>query len=82
MPGNARSMRPRLGPIGDLRADVERVRAALIAAAGPWQRRRARLLPASAVQTFTDAWGRVTGAIFDRFDDLTRWARRRLSFSR
>jgi hypothetical protein len=38
---------PEMSPVGDLRADVDTVRAALSEGAGRWERWRARLLPRS-----------------------------------
>jgi transglutaminase-like putative cysteine protease len=52
---------PEIGAVGDLRADVETVRAALRAQANRWERVRARFLPRSARS--------VSRAISDRFAD-------------
>jgi transglutaminase-like putative cysteine protease len=52
---------PELGAVGDLRADVETVRATLREQAGTWQRLRARFLPRSARS--------ITRAVSDRFAD-------------
>jgi hypothetical protein len=38
---------PEMSPVGDLRTDVDTVRAALAEGAGRWERWRARLLPRS-----------------------------------
>jgi Transglutaminase-like superfamily len=53
---------PELGAVGDLRADVETVRATLREQANRWERIRARFLPRSARS--------VSRAISDRFADL------------
>lgn len=52
---------PELGAVGDLRADVETVRASLREQASTWQRLRARFLPRSARS--------ISRAISDRFAD-------------
>lgn len=52
---------PELGAVGDLRADVETVRAALREQANRWQRLRARFLPRSARS--------ISQSISDRFAD-------------
>ena len=61
---------PEMSPVGDLRADVDAVRAALSDGAGRWERWRARLLPRStrAVSTAlsektADALDAVDGAM-------------------
>ena len=53
---------PELGAVGDLRADVETVRATLREQASWWERVRARFAPRSARS--------VSRAISDRFADL------------
>lgn len=54
---------PAMGPVGDLRADVDTVRGGLSAGAGRWVRWRARLLPRSTRQVAAAAAERVADGL-------------------
>ena len=68
---------PRSAANRGLPADVDVVRAALLARCGRWARWRARLLPASTLAATRAAAGRVADGL-DAFDRAAAWLRRRM----